>query len=578
MAARLTTYLVVAIVATTLIAGLIVGAQRDDSDGPVDLIVNNATVYTADGDGTMAEAVAVRGNQILRVGSNREINRLRRPQTTVIDAKGAAVLPGFNDAHVRLMEGALGLGRVDLLGAASVAEMQARIRAWVEANPDAEWVLGRGWNAEAFGSAAPSRQMLDAVVADRPAQFISEDGRAAWVNSRALKAAGITAATPTMAGLVSRDSRTGEPTGLLEAGAMALVEKAAPQPTREDRVRALRAAVTEAHRLGVTSVQDAGASAADIALYDELNRAGDLDMRIYAALTIEDPVDDGVLARLEAIWKEYADDSLLKTGAVVMELDGEAGADEARVTPGSEPTDAPDESGMGITADDLNRFVRLLDAGGWQVLIEAKGDLTVRAALNAFLHATRSNPAPERGRRHRVEGAETVDPVDAPRFSTLGVTASVQPPDIPPASDDANEWSRAPGRERAQRAWPLATLAKSRARLAFGSGWPSAPLNPLPGIHAAVTRTRPDGLPEGGWIPSERLRLSAAIDAYTSGAAHASFDEQRKGSLTAGMLADMVVLSSDIFAAPSARLASTAVAITIFDGKVVYRKDAKGSN
>lgn len=567
MAARLTTYLVVAIVATTLIAGLIVGAQRDDSEGPVDLIVHNAAIYTADGDGTTAGAIAVRGNQILRVGSNREITRLRRPQTTVIDAKGATVLPGFNDAHVRLVEGGLSLGQVDLLGAATLAEVQGRIRAWLAANPDADWVIGRGWNPAAFGRTPPSRQMLDALVGERPAQLMSEDGSALWVSTRAFE----------LSGLLARPDPWGqEPGGVVSGEAMALVRQTVPQPGRAARERALRAAIQEAHRLGVTSVHDIGASAGDIALYGELHGTGNLNLRIYPALALDGPVDDAVLARLDAVWKEYADDPLFKTGAVAIEVDG--GIDSRTASMLEPYADRALDGAMKIAPDDLNRFTRLFDARGWQVMALASGDHGVRMALNAFLHATRSNPPPERGRRHRVEGADLIDPADVPRFDVLGVLASLQPSRVAPTQARIEAWSRGLGPRRVPHAWPLGSLSEHGARLAIGSGWPAAALNPMFGLHAAVTRTGLAGQPTGGWTPAERLDLAAAIDGYTSGPAHASFDEQRKGALAAGMLADLVVLSDDIFTLPAERLASATVDVTIFDGKVVYRRDPDGSN
>ena len=262
MAARLTTYVVVGIVAATLIAGLIVGAQRDDSDGPVDLIVFNAKVYTADASGSTAEAVAIRGNQILRVGSNREINRLRRPQTILLDALGAAVLPGFNDANVEFINGGLGLDAIDLVDSADAAEVHARIRTWADANPDRAWVVGRGWSADAFQSGGPTRLQLDAAVPNRPAFILSNDGRAAWVNTKALHLAGLTRKTPNPAGgTIVRDARTGEPTGVLKSAAVALVRRVVPRPTYDERARALRAAIVEAHRNGITSVQDAAAGA-----------------------------------------------------------------------------------------------------------------------------------------------------------------------------------------------------------------------------------------------------------------------------------------------------------------------------
>ena len=315
MAARLTTYVVVAIVAATLIAGLIVGAQRDDSDGPVDLIVFNAKVYTADAENATAEAVAIRGNQILRVGSNREINRLRRPRTVLLDALGAAVLPGFNDANVQFIAGGLGLDAIDLLEAADAAEMQARIRTWADANPDRPWVVGRGWAAGSFQGGGPTRLLLDAAAPNRPAFILSNDGRAAWVNTRALRLAGITRKTPNPAGgVIVKEARTGEPTGVLKGAAVALAGRHVPRPTHDERARALRAAIVEAHRHGITSVQDAAAGAEDLALYEEVRRAGDLNIRVYASLPLEGAPAEPAIEQLDEVSTRYPDDPLFKSG------------------------------------------------------------------------------------------------------------------------------------------------------------------------------------------------------------------------------------------------------------------------
>src|SRR5262245_11905334 len=233
MAARLATLLVVGIVAVTLVAGLIVGAQRDDNSGPVDLIVHNAKVYAADDLGSMAEAIAIRGNKILKVGSEREIMRYRRPQTTVIDAKGAAVLPGFDDAHASLVAGGLARDAVPLAGAATLDELQQRVGNWVEAHPDAAVLTGAGWSYDAFAD-LPTRAQLDAAVSDRPAVLASLDGDALWLNSKALAAAHITRRTPNPArGTIVRDRR-GEPTGLLKGAATALADRIIPKPTREE--------------------------------------------------------------------------------------------------------------------------------------------------------------------------------------------------------------------------------------------------------------------------------------------------------------------------------------------------------
>jgi predicted amidohydrolase YtcJ len=571
MAARLTAYVVVGIVAATLIAGLIVGAQRDENDGPIDIIIHNANLYTADGP---ADALAIRGNQILRVGTEREVMRLQRPQTTMIDARGAAVVPGFNDAHVHFISGGLSLERVDLSAALTVDDITSQLRMWAESNADEPWVLGGGWHYQPFPNGLPTRQQLDAIVADRPAQLTSYDGHSAWVNSRALKLAGITKATPNPTnGVIVKDPRTGEPTGVLKEAAIELVSRLLPPPTKSDRATALRAAVAEANRFGITSIQSAGDSREDLEFYGDAREAGDLTVRVYSALNVPAALDDASLDDLDRAMARYSDDPLLKGGAVKLVLDGVI---EARTAALLEPYANDTASGTpAIDADAFNRMVRLLDARGWQILTHAAGDRAVRMALNAYEHAVRSNAVPKRGRRHRVEHAELIDVADIPRFGALGVLASMQPFRGSPSPIQTDVWLRNVGPERASRGWPYASVSAKAGRLAFGSDWPGVPLDPMLVLHTAVTRTTPEHLPEGGWYPDERIKLEAALDAYTSGAAWASFDEQRKGTLAKGMLADVVVLTEDIFEAPASRLASTRVAMTIFDGKIVYRRDSQ---
>ena len=579
MAARLTTLVVVAIVAATLIAGLIVGAQRDDSDGPIDLIIHNGTVYTADGAGTMAEAVAVRGNQIVRVGTDRDVLRMRRPQTHVIDARDRAVLPGFNDAHVHFISGGLSLDKINLLDATSVDDIQDRIRTWAAANPDRPWVLGRGWYYQPFAGGLPTRQLLDAVVPDRPAHIVSYDGHTAWVNSKALRLAGITKRTPNPRnGTIVKDPRTGEPTGVLKEAAMALVGKLVPAPTHEDRARALRAAVSEAQQHGVTSVQVAGTSVDDLELFDEAARAGDLKVRVYAAVSTSGEIDGAALGRWEELRRKYADGALFKSGALKIRLDGVIEAHTAAMlAPYANKADAGIPN---IDPDTLNRSVRLADARGWQLMTHAIGDRGIRMILDAYEHAERSNPVPPRGRRHRVEHIETVDPGDVGRFGKLGVIASMQPFHGSPSPAQIDVWTRNIGEDRASRGWPYRSISRGKGRLAFGSDWPVVSINPMLGLHTAVNRATPDGLPEGGWYGDEKLPLKSAIDAYTSGSAWASFDEQRKGALKAGMLADIVILSEDVFSskARASDLASIRAVVTVFDGKVVYQRDRAGTN
>ncbi|MGH9348384.1 MAG: amidohydrolase [Vicinamibacterales bacterium] len=567
MASRVTTLIVASIVVATLIAGIIARAQRDD-EGPVDLIVFNGNVYPGDGEGELAEAVAVRGNTIFRVGSNREIKRLRRPQTTVIDAHGGAVVPGFNDSHVHFLSAGLGLSEINLLDATTAGEIAAHVRRWAAANTGRPWVTGRGWHYTAFTGGLPTRQFLDEVVPDRPAYLIAYDAHSGWANTAALKLAGITSKTASPKnGVVVKDAR-GEPTGVLKEAAMRLMDGVLPQPDRAARLSAIRAGIREAHRLGVTSVQDAGGTAGAIDLLDELRRGNELKVRVYHALSAGPAFIEADAVTLEETRRKYPDDPLLKAGAVKLMVDGVIETHTAAMI---EPyANRPSKGLPTFTPADLNRIVTRLDERGWQIWIHAIGDGGIRMALDAFEAAAEANPEPARGRRHRIEHIESIDPSDVPRFGALGVIASMQPFHANPDPSLGTVWSENLGPERASHAWLWTSIARAGGRLAFGSDWPVVTLDPRLGLQVATNRLSPDGLPEGGSMPEERLPLTAVIDAYTSGAAYASFDEQRKGTLAKGMLADIVILSADIFAAPPERVLDAVVDVTIFDGKVVY--------
>lgn len=569
MAARLTAYLVAFIVGVTFIAGLIVGAQRAE-DGPVDLIIVNGKVFTGEGDDASAEAVAVQGNKVLRVGSNREIQRLARAQTTVIDARGGSVLPGFNDAHLHLLGGGLALDQVNLDGATTIEAVEETIRAWAEANPADGWIRGRGWLYAPFDNGLPTRQLLDRLVPDRPAYLVSYDGHTGWANSAALEAAGITRRTPNPAnGTIVRDGR-GEPTGVLKEAAMDLVSQALPAPTHDEQLAALRAAMVEANRVGVTSALNAGGTAEDLGLLDELRRRGEMTVRVYQALTVDGAATTADLDALDEVRARYADDPLLKAGVAKVFADGVV---ETRTAALLEPyADAPGDAGaLAMPADTLAGLIAELDQRGWQIMTHAIGDAAVREVLDGYEAAAEANPEPERGRRHRVEHIETPDPNDLARFAELGVVAGVQPAHgAPPA--DGDPWAQHLGPERTARGWMSGSLLEKGATLVFGSDWPVVSLDPLRGIFVAVNRTTVEGEPDGGWTPDEKLGLADAIRAYTVASAWASFDDQRKGALERDMLADIVILSADIFALPPDRLLEAEVVTTIMDGKVVYRR------
>lgn len=480
MAARLTAYLVVFIVGATFIAGLIVGAQRDDNDGPVDLIVHNAVVFTGDADGTTAQAVAVRANQVLKVGSNREVLRLQRPQTIMVDAKGGSVLPGFNDAHLHLIEGGLQLFGVDLEGASTVEEAVERVKDWADANPEATWITGRGWTEFAAEAPQPTRQALDAAVGKRPVYLLSGDGTSAWVNSRALAQARIARRSDDPeGGRILKDKR-GDPTGILEGAAVQLVSSRLPKASNDERMRALLAALAEAQRNGITSVQASADDVEELELFETVARGGATDMRVYPVLEFEAPKTDAEISKLDPVLQQYADDPFIKSGAIEVEL-------------------------QGVEADPLNRLVRLLDERGWQVSIEADDSEEAAMARTAFAHAVRSNPKAVRERRHRLEHQHK-------NFTQIGAT------------------------------------------LALGSDWPRGPLAPMRVLQAAMSR----------------LSLKDAVRAYTYGSAFASYDEKRKGVLEPGMIADIVVLSANIFELEPSLLDTVKVAHTIFDGRIVF--------
>ena len=481
MATRLTTILVAVIVGATFIAGLIVGAQRDDASGPVDLIIVNGKVYPGAG-AELQEAVAVRGNQILRVGSNREVKRLRRAQTVVLDAHGASVLPGLNDAQVQLMNGALALEQLDLSPARTIDDIETELRHYAEDKPEAPWLVGRNGDAELLATAnVPARKILDVAVPDRPVLVTSEDGSVAWANSKALELAGITRKTRNRAaGIVIRDRRTGEPTGVLKDGAASLVTRIVPQPTRAQKLAALRAAIAEAHRVGITSVQSSSATEEELELLDEIRKDGDLDVRVSAAIAVAPSVTEAHVLELNQLRELFPDDPALKLGGVMVVC----------------PCDALQ----------LERAIALLDKHNWHVMVRTADGADVHAAMTAFEHAAEVNAAPAQSRRVRI---------------------------------DEN------------------LLSDGQARILFGSNWPAASLDPRDALEETVS------------APGE---LRNAIDAYTSHAAYASYDEQRKGTIARGMLADIIILSNDIFDARPDALRETAVTVTIFDGRIVYQR------
>jgi predicted amidohydrolase YtcJ len=534
---------------------------------PADLVIVNGRVFVADEAHTIAQAVAVKGRSILKVGTTDEIRAMAGPDTRVIDAQGATVAPGFIDSHVHFIEGGFALSQVDLAGLTTLEQVQSAIRDFAALQAAGAWVRGRGWLYTPFPGGSPTAAQLDLVVPDRPAVMECYDGHSVWVNSHALKLAGITKDTKDpVNGVIVRDPVTGEPTGHLKEAAQGLVDAVLPKQTPEDRRAALKKAVAEANRWGVTSIHNAGTSLDDMALYAQARDAGELTVRAYLATRGVPGTTAAAADAMDAAWKRYGDDPTVRTGIVKMFADGVIEAKTAAMLApyaGGRAAGAPN-----MSAAELNRLVAMFDKRGWQIQIHAIGDRAIRMSLDAIEQAMKANPAPERGRRHRLEHIEAIAAQDIPRFAQLEVIASQQPMHV--ALGDANQavpkgpWPDAIGPERASRAWAWRSIQQGGGRLTFGSDWPVAPLEAGQGLWLASTRVKADGAEE------QRLSIQDALAAYTRWGAYASFEEQRKGTLEPGKLADIVVLTRDITAAPIAARSDVVVAATIFDGKVVY--------
>jgi hypothetical protein len=522
----------------------------------------NAVVWTGEPARPRAEALAVRGDRLAAVGTNAEARALVGPQTEVVDLGGRRVYPGFDDAHLHFLV----LETADLAGASDVGEVQRRIAAYARSHPEAAWVSGRGWAYSAFPGSLPRKELLDAVVPDRPAFMLGYDGHTAWANSRALAVAGITRETKDPErGVIVRDQR-GEPTGALKEAAMALVRSRIPPPTDEERYEALKKRLAQAASYGLTSVQNASFPPAELPVFERVIAEGGLKVRFYWAVPFRKDLPAGELARYDELRTKYRG-PLFKFGAVKGFVDGVV---ESRTAAMFEPYAAGGGTGiLNWTAEDLNRTAAFYDKEHFQIFLHAIGDRAIHMALDAYEYAARTNGT--RGRRHRVEHIEVPLPADIPRFRDLGVIASTQALFANPDPNTLEVYVPALGPVRAARAMPFRSLDQAGAVQAFGSDWPVYSMETLKGIYCAVTRATPEGTPPGGWNPAQRISAEAALRHFTRDAAYASFDEDVKGTLAPGKLADFVVLSDDILQPPPQRILATRVLLTVMGGRDTHR-------
>ena len=480
-------------------------------------------------------------------------------------------MPGFNDAHVHFIAGGFALNDVDLAGLNTLREVQAAIGAFAATHPGDGWLQGRGWLYTPFPGGSPTRQQLDEIVPDRPALMRCYDGHSIWVNSTVLAMAGITKDTPNPpTAEVVKDPTTGEPTGHLKEAAARLVDKVLPPQTDADRRAAIKAAVAHANQFGVTSVQNAGGSVEEMALYEAAKRDGDLNVRTYLAFSASAATTEADADRMVETWKRMGEDPTVRTGIVKMFADGVI---ESRTAAMLAPYQNSKSAGApNLSGEDMNRVVALLDKRGLQVEIHAIGDRAIRMSLDAFEHAAKVNPAPERGRRHRLEHIEAVSEADIPRFGVLGVIASQQPMHV--ALGDMNQampsgpWPDNVGPERYRRAWAWRRIMADggASRSAATGRWRRS--KPARGFWLAATRvSQPGGV-------EQKMPMADVIRGYTAWPAYAQFEERRKGTLAPGMLADIAVLATDVFSNPPTQPTGVVVHATVFDGRVVYERPA----
>jgi hypothetical protein len=549
----------------------------------IGFLLYNGKVFTADENYSIAEAVAIEGEKIVAVGSTRDL-RARYVATNELDLQGRLVTPGFNDAHVHFLRGAISLLNVNLLDAKTLDEAKARVAAKVKEVKPGEWIVGRGWDHTLWGGKFPSKKDLDAVAPANPVYLVRVDGHVAWVNTKALEAAKIDKATKAPeGGEVERDA-AGEATGILKETAQGLVGALVPSPTAAQQTKGMEMALEMARRAGITSVQD-NSGYETTKLYREFLKADKLTVRVSEWQNFEDSVQELKRQRMEfASFKDNP--SRLKLGALKGYVDGTLGSKTAAML--APFSDDPANSGIPRrTPEELTRMVVERDKEGWQITLHAIGDRANRMALDAFAEANKtqlpcsmidSTPTVRKvsgydacvsARRNRIEHAQVVNPSDFKRFADLGIIASMQPTHA--ISDKRWADSRL-GEYRVLGAYAWHLMQSYGVHVPFGTDFPVESINPYQTLYAAVSRQDTEGNPLGGWQPQERLSIAEAIRCHTYESAYAEFAEKEKGTIQAGMFADLVVHSKDLLTIPHREILTTEPVYTIFNGRVVYQK------
>ncbi len=553
-----------------LLLGVLPPASPAASPAPADLVFRHGAVYTVDAARSWAEAVAVSRGRIVFVGTDAAAAAWIGPSTRVVDLAGKMLLPAFHDSHVHPVSGGMEALECDLHGLESAEAVLAAIRAYASSHPAAAWIRGGGWELPLFPNGNPSKTALDGVVPDRPALLDASDGHSAWANSKALSMAGVTRSTPDPPhGRIERDA-SGEPTGTLREEAVDLVASHLPRRTAKDHEEGLRKGLQIANGFGLTSLEEASASKADLEAYAALDAAGALTARVSASITVD--TDKGVadLPRLKELRARYRGKRFHADGAKIFA----DGVIETRTAAVLEPYIGfgTDRGKTNLEPAAFRALATALDKEGFQIHVHAIGDRAVRDALDAIEAAQKANGV--RDARHHIAHLELVDPSDIPRFRRLGVLANFQPFWANGDTYITEMTEPELGPERSQWIYPIASVAAAGGVTVFGSDWSVSSMNPLDGIEVAITHREPSRGPGPAWLPRERIDLPTAIGGYTIRGAYLDFTEKETGSIEVGKAADLIVLDHDLFEIPPWQIHETKVLWTLLDGKEVYR--AKG--
>jgi predicted amidohydrolase YtcJ len=556
--------------AILLIAAVLVSVScgRKEAVRPADLILMNGAVYTMDKAQPRAEAVAVAADKIVYAGPARGAGRFKGSGTKTIDLGGRMVLPGFQDSHIHLIEGGIETSQCNLGGLQTREAVFAAIRDYAAGRPDEKWITGGRWELPVFPAANPTKEDLDKLVPDRPACLSSADGHSAWVNSRALKIAGITRNTPDpTGGRIERDPKTGEPTGTLRESAAGLVEEHIPELGADAYIKGLREGLEMARRFGITSIIEANAGEKILDAYSALDKSGELTLRVLASLHVETGKGPSEVDRLVKLRETYQGPHLRATTAKIF-ADGVVESHTAALL---EPyLDRPGDRGAPLLEPGtFNRLAVALDAAGFQIQVHAIGDRGIRMALDAMEAAGQANGF--RDLRHHICHLELIDPADIPRFKALGVVANFQA--LWAYADPYITQLTIPilGLGRSRWLYPIGSVVRTGAVIVGGSDWSVSSANPLDAIQVAVTRRDPEGPPGPAWIPEEVVDLPTMLAAYTTNGAYLSHEETTRGAIAPGLTADLIVLDRNLFKIPASDIHKAKVLLTLFEGKPVFR-------